>query len=83
MSPLCPQPSTEKTGTEHCFPIATASGGRGEGVKDPVICFEGLLKVRDIESWRSWNGASRMHGDMQATGGRLSSESDQHSAQVT
>lgn len=60
--PLCPQPYTEKRGRGHSLPIATASGWQGGG-KDAALCLVGggtLLKVRDLKSWGSLNGASKV-----------------------
>ena len=72
------------------FPLPLLLGGRRWGDKDPALCFGGLLKVKDGESWSGSNGASKASVDatttqrvMQAaTKGRLSAEvTTQHRAQ--
>lgn len=45
------------------FPLPQLLGGRRWGVKDPALYLEGLLKVKDGESWSGSNGASKASAD--------------------
>ena len=62
--PLYPQPHTEKRGRELPSPLSLLLGGsRQWGAKDPAPYFGELLKVKDVESWRSLSGAHKASVD--------------------
>lgn len=64
VSPLYLQPHTEKRGRELPSPLSLLLGGsRQWGAKDPAPYFGGLLKVKDVEFWRSLSGTRKASVD--------------------